>query len=143
MSDWKFKMGWEEFERECTRLIAEIDQLWNGKQTYYEMYEPERWGSLHRELMKTDKECTAREDLAGVLAGYEAMLKGLKTDDMRLGAKISKEMVKKIHVLKGKAGLDEEGYRKLLARVGGVASSLELKYWQGMVLLRRLHEACA
>lgn len=140
MSDWKFKMGWEGFEVECARLTAEIDNHWNRKQEYYEMYEPERWGKLHQKVLEIDRECSAKEDYAGIIKGMGEMLSDLQAEDKRLCTSISAAMIKRVHATKTQVGLDDGTYRGILMNTAAVETSKDLNYWQAMVVLRKIHK---
>lgn len=136
---WNFKLSEAEYVAQHTVVCARVDEAVGAKmRKYFEIFEAGALENIFGRLHEADLACTESQDwdtLAGALEKYlEEMLAAAK----RVSRELTNNEKARIHILKSESGVSETEYRDLIKRIGGVESSRDLVYWEGMILIRAL-----
>ena len=136
---WNFKMSAAEFEAQYMRLVQEVDTVVNRKmRKYFEIFEAGALERIHGELMEADAKCTPGEDWDALSVAVNEYLGAMTASAKRVSRMLSNSEKARIHILKAESGVSEDDYRDLVRHIGGVESSRDLVYWEGMILIRAL-----
>lgn len=136
---WNFKMSAAEFEAQYMRLVQEVDTVVNRKmRKYFEIFEAGALERIHGELMEADAKCTPGEDWDALSVAVNEYLGAMTASAKRVSRMLSNSEKARIHILKAESGVSEDDYRDLIRQIGGVESSRDLVYWEGMILIRAL-----
>lgn len=136
---WNFKMSAAEFEAQYMRVAQEVDTVVNRKmRKYFEIFEAGALERIHGELMEADAKCTPGEDWDALSVAVNEYLGAMTASAKRVSRMLSNSEKARIHILKAESGVSEDDYRDLIRQIGGVESSRDLVYWEGMILIRAL-----
>ena len=136
---WNFKMSAAEFEAQYMRVAQEVDMVVNRKmRKYFEIFEAGALERIHGELMEPDAKCTPGEDWDALSVAVNEYLGAMTASAKRVSRMLSNSEKARIHILKAESGVSEDDYRDLVRHIGGVESSRDLVYWEGMILIRAL-----
>ncbi len=136
---WNFKMSAAEFEAQYMRVALEVDTVVNRKmRKYFEIFEAGALERIHGELMEADAKCTPGEDWDALSVAVNEYLGAMTASAKRVSRMLSNSEKARIHILKAESGVSEDDYRDLIRQIGGVESSRDLVYWEGMILIRAL-----
>jgi hypothetical protein len=136
---WKFKMREEELETKYVLVVQEVEKAISGKMLkYFEIFEAGAINNIHAKLMEADSRFTVAEDWEGLAHALDEYLRSIKLASERVSRGLHNSEKGRIHILKAESGVSEREYRDLLRQIGGVDSSRDMVYWQGMILIRAL-----
>lgn len=136
---WNFKMSEVELEKRFWDVVQAVDAVMTSKMLkYFEIFEAGAIPNIYSRLAEQDLDCTGREDWDGIATALDKFQEEMQTMAKRVSRGLQNSEKARIHILKSESGVSEEKYRELIQRIGGVSSSRDLVYWEGMILIRAL-----
>lgn len=136
---WNFKLTEAEYVAQHTVICARVDEAVGPKmRKYFEIFEAGALENIFGRLNEADLACTESQDWDTLAGALEQYLAEMQAAAKRVSRELTNNEKARIHILKAESGVSDAEYRELIRRIGGVESSRDLSYWEGMILIRAL-----